>query len=75
VVVGDFASVSEVHVASIFGVEVCRWVYCCVYTCIAVCFEKKLQNGGIVGIGALPRPVGTVDWESCAKPFEGPRNA
>jgi hypothetical protein len=45
VVVGGFASVSEMHVASVFGVEVFRWVYCCVY--IAVCFEKELKKGGI----------------------------
>jgi hypothetical protein len=43
VVVGGFASVSEVHVASIFRVEVCRWAYCCVY--VAVWFEKELQKG------------------------------
>lgn len=34
VVVGDFADVSEVHVASIFRVEVCSLVSSCKYSTI-----------------------------------------
>jgi hypothetical protein len=69
VVVGSFASVSEVHVASIFGVEVYRWAYCCVY--IAVCFEKELQWGGGIEWELVPH----LGWESCAEPLEESRNA
>jgi hypothetical protein len=44
-VVGGFAGVSEMRVASIFGVEVCEWAYCCVY--IAFWFEKEVYKGSI----------------------------
>lgn len=44
VVVGDFADVSEIQVTSLFSVEVCRLVSCCVY--IAFCFENGRGNGG-----------------------------
>jgi hypothetical protein len=58
-IVCSFASVSEMHVASIFRVEVCRWSYCCVD--IAVCFEKELQKGeqrvGNGGVGKLCRAL------------------
>jgi hypothetical protein len=69
VVVGDVASVSEVRAASIFRVEVCMLVSFCVY--ITLCFRKR--KGDRVGIGASPRPVGTVDRERCADgPLKGP---
>lgn len=52
-VVGDIADVSEVHVASVFRIEVYRLMSCCV--CITFCFEKEfgkgVKNGGFPFLG------------------------
>jgi hypothetical protein len=47
------ADVSDVHVASIFTVEVFSFASCCVYVyaCIEFwCFEKERGKGDIVGL-------------------------
>jgi hypothetical protein len=49
-VVGHVADVSEIFIASIFSVEICRLVSCCVY--MALCFEKERGKADIGGIGS-----------------------
>jgi hypothetical protein len=61
----------EVHVASIFRVQVYRIVSFCVN--IVLCFFKRTGMGHRVGIVASSGPVGTVNL--CSRPFYGPRNA
>jgi hypothetical protein len=61
--VGDLSNISEAHGASIIRVEVCRMASCHVWHYVLN------RNGGReerVRIGASSRPVGTVEWESCA---------
>jgi hypothetical protein len=53
------ASISAVHAATIFRVEVCRLVNFCV--CISFGFEKQWEKvGDGVGIGASSGPIRTL---------------
>jgi hypothetical protein len=63
VVVGDDASISDVYVISIFTVEVCELVSCCVY--IAFVLKLTRGRGGRGDIDALPMPLGKL----CRWPF------
>jgi hypothetical protein len=59
VVVGDIADILEVYVISIFRVG----EFLCIYSIV---LKIARGSGGKGDVGAMPMPLGTVNWESCA---------